>query len=111
MLFRSPTANVDATVEHEMYDLLRELNKRMTIIAISHNLNVVTRYASFVMCVNRTASMMPMSRLDEDNLAAVRSGDMTVLQHDPSCHVLDPSRALNEPHHGGHNHDGQEADK
>lgn len=111
MVLDEPTANVDATVEHEIYDLLRELNKHMTVIAISHNLNVVTRYASFVMCVNRTASMMPMSRLDEENLAAVRSGDMTVLQHDPSCHVLDPSRALNEPHHSGHNHDGQEAAK
>lgn len=95
-----PTANVDTAAEHEIYDLLRDLNERMTIVVVSHNLNVVTRHASHVACVNRTASLARVDELTEGQLHAFHRGDMTVLKHGPACHVLDPSAALREPHHG-----------
>lgn len=99
MLFLDePTANVAANVEHEIYDLLRDLNDRLTIVVVSHNLNVVTRHASHLACVNRTASLSLISELSEGELHAYRRGDSTVLQHAPSCHVLDPSEAMREPH-------------
>ena len=100
LLLDEPTANVDTTVEHEIYDLLRELNERMTIVVVSHNLNVVTRHASHVACVNRTASLARVDELTEGDLHAFHRGDMTVLKHGLSCHVLDPSGAMREPHHG-----------
>ncbi len=99
LLLDEPTANVDTTVEHEIYELLHELNERMTIVVVSHNLNVVTRHASHVACVNRTASMARVDALTDGELHAFHRGDMTVLQHLPSCHVLDPSSAVREPHH------------
>ena len=55
LLLDEPTANVDTKVEHEIYELLRELNQRMTIVVVSHNLNVVTRHASHIACINRLA--------------------------------------------------------
>jgi len=100
LLLDEPTANVDTTVEHEIYDLLRELNERMTIVVVSHNLSVVTRHASHVACVNRTASLTRMDEFTEGELHSLHRGDMTVLQHEPSCHVLDPSGVMREPHHG-----------
>lgn len=100
LLLDEPTANVDTTVEHEIYDLLHALNEHMTIIVVSHNLNVVTRHASHVACVNRTASLTRVDELTEGELQAFHRGDMTVLQHAASCHVLDPSGAMREPHHG-----------
>jgi zinc transport system ATP-binding protein len=101
MLFLDePTANVDTTVEHEIYELLCELNTRMTIVVVSHNLNVVTRHASHIACVNRTASLARVDEFTEGELHSLYRGDMTVLQHELSCHVLDPSDALREPHHG-----------
>lgn len=99
MLFLDePTANVDVKVEQEIYDLLRILNERMTIVVVSHNLNVVTRHASHLACVNRTASLARIDELTEGELHAFYRGDMTVLQHDASCHVLDPTKAMREPH-------------
>ena len=98
LLLDEPTANVDTTVEHDIYEVLHELNERMTIVVVSHNLNVVTRHASHVACVNRTASLARVDRLTEGELHAFHRGDMTVLQHVPSCHVLDPSSAMHEPH-------------
>jgi zinc transport system ATP-binding protein len=100
LLLDEPTASVDSAVEHEIYELLHELNERMTIVVVSHNLNVVTRHASHVACVNRTASLARVDGLTEGELHAFHRGDMTVLQHDPSCHVLDPADAMHEPHHG-----------
>lgn len=101
LLLDEPTANVDTAVEHEIYDLLHELNDHMTLMVVSHNLNVVSRHASHIVCVNRTASLTRVDSLTEERLHAFHRGDMTIFQHPESCHVHDPSRALQEPHHGG----------
>jgi zinc transport system ATP-binding protein len=98
LLLDEPTANVDSVVEHVIYNLLHELNAHMTIVVVSHNLNVVTRYASHVACVNRTASILPMTELTEDKLKAVFHGDLAVLQHEQSCQVYDPTPAMQVPH-------------
>ncbi len=98
LLLDEPTANVDSATEHKIYELLHELNERITIVVVSHNLNVVTRHASHVACVNRTASLMPMSDLSRERLHTVYHGDVAVLQHEESCHVIDPTAALGTPH-------------
>lgn len=98
LLLDEPTANVDAVVEHKIYELLHQLNERMTIVVVSHNLNVVTRDASHVACVNRTASILPMTETTKEHLHAVYRGDVAVLQHEESCHVIDPSAVLHTPH-------------
>jgi zinc transport system ATP-binding protein len=96
-----PTASVDHKIELEIYELLHELNAQMTVIVVSHNLNVVTRHASHLVCVNRTASIAPISSLTEGDLHAIHRGDMTVLQHEEHCHVIDPAAALSTPHRAG----------
>ena len=100
LLLDEPTANVDTKAEFAIYSLLQELNQRMTIVVVSHNLNVVTRHASHVACVNRTASIARLDELSEGEIQAFNRGDMTVLQHAPSCHILDPSEAMDVPHQG-----------
>jgi zinc transport system ATP-binding protein len=100
LLLDEPTANVDTKVEHEIYELLGELKERMTIVVVSHNLNVVTRYASHVACVNRTASLSRINEFTKGEIHKLQRGDITMLQHKMSCHVIDPSEAMREPHHG-----------
>lgn len=106
LLLDEPTANVDPAVESRIYDLLKELNEHITIVVVSHNLNVVTRHASHLVCVNRTASILPMEELTQEKLQAIRRGDMTVLQHEPSCQVFDPSEAMRAPHRAPHTPSG-----
>ncbi len=98
LLMDEPTANVDAVVQHSIYELLKELNARLTIVVVSHNLNVVTRHATHVICVNRTAVLRPMNELDAHCLQEAYGGDMTVLQHEATCHILDPSEIMEKPH-------------
>jgi zinc transport system ATP-binding protein len=98
MLLDEPTANVDPTVEHQLNELLNRLRQEITIVMVSHNLSVVTRHATHVACVNRTASVLPMGSLSDAELHAVYQGDMAVLQHKATCHVIDPSAAMQQSH-------------
>ena len=105
LLLDEPTANVDAVVEHHLYDLLKQLNERRAIIVVSHNLNVVTRHASHVACINHAASLIAIDKMTPDCLHAVYGSEMTVLHHDHSCHVINPAEALDAPHRAGHTSD------
>ena len=48
-----PTASIDTKGQNEFYKLLNELNERITIIVVSHDLMVVSGYIKSVVCVNR----------------------------------------------------------
>lgn len=49
-----PTAGVDATNQEKFYELLRKLNKELslTLILVSHELDVVVKEATEVACIN-----------------------------------------------------------
>jgi len=48
-----PTASVDPEFETNLYDFLRELNERVTIVVITHDVGVISRNVKSVACVNR----------------------------------------------------------
>jgi zinc transport system ATP-binding protein len=49
-----PTASVDPAFETDLFDFLRELNKEVTILVVTHDIGVISRYVKSVACVNRT---------------------------------------------------------
>ena len=49
-----PTASVDPEFETDLFDFLRELNERVTILVVTHDVGVISRYVKSVACVNRT---------------------------------------------------------
>lgn len=49
-----PTAGVDPNFEVGLYDLLKEWNKQATVVVVTHDIGVVSRYVRSVACVNRT---------------------------------------------------------
>ncbi len=99
LLLDEPTANVDREVERKIYELLNRLNEKITVVVVSHNLNVVTCHSSHVTCINRTASTMAIEDFTKDALHAVYQGDMAVLHHEQCCQVIDPTASINTPHH------------
>ena len=54
LILDEPTANIDQRLESEIFDLLKTLNTRMTILVVSHDIAFISRYVSRVACVNRT---------------------------------------------------------
>lgn len=54
LILDEPTANIDQRMEGEIFDLLRGLNRRMTILVVSHDIAFISSYVSRVACLNRT---------------------------------------------------------
>jgi zinc transport system ATP-binding protein len=48
-----PTASVDHEFETDLYDLLKELNRTVTIVVITHDIGVVSSHMKSIACVNR----------------------------------------------------------
>lgn len=55
LLFDEPTANVDVGFEETVYTIMHRLQEERgtTVLLISHDLDIVYRYASKVLCVNK----------------------------------------------------------
>ncbi len=49
-----PTASIDTKGQNEFYAILKELNQKITIIVVSHDLMVISRYVKSVACVNQS---------------------------------------------------------
>jgi zinc transport system ATP-binding protein len=88
MLFLDePTANVDSLVEARLFDELRELAGRMTIVLVSHDLGFVTSLVERVICVNRQAVAHPARGLTAELIRDMYGGDVNMVRHgDVLCH-------------------------
>ena len=53
LLLDEPTASIDTKGQADFYALLKELNREIPILVVSHDLLVVSRYIKSVACVNR----------------------------------------------------------
>jgi zinc transport system ATP-binding protein len=64
LLFDEPTASLDELTEGRVYELLHSLQqeKGITVLLVSHDLSVVYRYATKVLCVSRDVPCMGAPR-------------------------------------------------
>lgn len=53
LLLDEPTANIDLSVEAAFIGTLKKLRDKMTIILVTHDLDIVSAIGSSVLCVNR----------------------------------------------------------
>ncbi|KEI04464.1 metal ABC transporter ATP-binding protein [Clostridium botulinum] len=52
LLLDEPTASLDATTKIQIYELLKELNENMTIIIVTHDINIISKYATNIACID-----------------------------------------------------------
>lgn len=86
LLFDEPTAGIDIGGEKTIYNLLHELqNKRgLTILLISHDLNIVYKYADNVICLNKAQICFgePNMVLNPEELSSLYGGEAKFYHHD-----------------------------
>ncbi|MEW5925241.1 MAG: ABC transporter ATP-binding protein [Candidatus Zixiibacteriota bacterium] len=82
LILDEPTANLDLLVEKELYDLLRTLNSRLTIIMVSHDPAFVSDNVERVVCVKRTVSEHPTCELEGNFIGELFGGEMRLVRHD-----------------------------
>jgi len=98
LLLDEPTASIDTRGQAEFFDQLKDLNREVSILVVSHDLLVISRYVKTVACVNK--------RLHYHNEAEI-TGEMIETMY--SCSVEEvcpvelvthgrlPHRVLHEP--------------
>ena len=82
LLLDEPTANLDRQVERELHDLLLELNKRLTVILVSHDPTFVWDFVERVVCVHRTVAVHPTANLAREAISELYGTPMRMVQHD-----------------------------
>lgn len=65
MLLDEPTASIDVKGQKEVYELLKELNKSISIVVVSHDISVLLNYAKNVAHVNKKLVYHHLKNIDE----------------------------------------------
>ncbi len=65
MLLDEPTASIDVKGQKEVYDLLRELNKSIAIVVVSHDITVLLNYAKNVAHINKKLVYHHLKNIEE----------------------------------------------
>jgi len=85
LLFDEPTAGVDVSGEETIYDLMHKLQEKedLTIIFISHELQVVNHYANNVLCLNKENISFgpPMEVVNKETLAKLYGEEVHLHKH------------------------------
>ncbi len=85
LLFDEPTSGIDVGSEEAIYERLKKIGQEenFTMILISHDLSVVHRWATGVLCLNRKAvcSGEPHSAITPDVLKEIYGNDASIYRH------------------------------
>ncbi len=93
LILDEPMANIDPEVEEALFEILRQLNNRMTILLVTHDLGFISQVVKSVICVNRCVVVHPTSEINGALIKDIYGADMCMIRHDHRCSE------------GGHEHD------
>ena len=86
ILFDEPTSGIDIGGEETIYNLLKKLHseRNFTMFLISHDLNIVYKYANNVLCINKDMICygLPANVLDPQALVKLYGGEAGFYKHD-----------------------------
>ena len=81
LLLDEPMANLDPVIQDNLYALFRQLNQRLTIIVVSHDIVFVAETFKTVVCVNRNVHMHPADELTAQRVAEVYGRRVRMVHH------------------------------
>ncbi|MDF2378084.1 MAG: ABC transporter ATP-binding protein [Verrucomicrobiales bacterium] len=96
LLLDEPTANIDLSVEEQFIETLASLKEKMTILMVTHDLDLISEIGDSVLCVNHRVHRhsLPLSgetireiysgvrRVEHDRRARHVHGDHSACDHD-----------------------------
>jgi len=88
LILDEPTASIDTKSKDSIYDLLRELNKKMTIILITHDLGVISAYVESIACLNVELFYHGESEINENIIEHTFGCPVDLLAHGVPHRVL-----------------------
>lgn len=81
LILDEPMASIDYHCEEQLYSLLQGLNRRVTILLVSHDLGVISTCVNRVACVNRRLVLHSPRDLSKDVVEEFFHRPVPILHH------------------------------
>ena len=81
LILDEPTANIDQRVEEDIFDLLKTLNKELTIMVVSHDIGFISAYVNRVACLNKTLLCHHTASITSSELEQLYNIPVRAIQH------------------------------
>ena len=88
LLLDEPTVGVDILIQEEFYELLKELNKNMAIIMVSHDISAISIYVKQIACLNRKLYYHDDKEIPKEELEEIYQCPIEMLAHGMPHRVL-----------------------
>ncbi len=88
LLLDEPATGIDSSRQREFYELLRELNEKMTIIMVSHDISAVSTYVKKIACVNRKLYYHSSKELTAEDIEEAYECPVEMIAHGVPHRVL-----------------------
>lgn len=85
LILDEPMANIDPAMQSELYEVLKNINGRLTILMVTHDMGFVSTLVNTVVCVNRTVWIHPTSELTGEAICKLYGSDVNMVRHDHRC--------------------------
>lgn len=87
LILDEPNTFVDNKFESDLYKTLKELNEKMAIMIISHDVGTITYYVKTIACVNRKLHYHESNKITEKQLAAYNC-PIQIIAHGDVPHTI-----------------------
>jgi len=81
-------ASIDSHMRSEFYDMLRELNRSVTIVAVSHDMMILSSHVKSVACVNRELHYHDSGEITQEMLDMTYHCPVDIVAHGIPHRVL-----------------------
>jgi zinc transport system ATP-binding protein len=93
LLLDEPTAAVDPHAEAGLTDLLHELNQRLPIVIVSHDVSHVSAHMKRIACLNRRLTVHDADAITHEAMHEIYHGHVKIVHHDHECPVTEHDHA------------------
>ncbi len=81
LLLDEPTASVDVRAEKNIFELLRQLNRRLTVVVVSHDIGFISDYVNRIACLNRQLVCHAPDAIDPATLERIYGKHVHAIAH------------------------------
>lgn len=90
LVLDEPTASVDTIAATDLYELLGELNERIPIILISHDIGVISSHVKTIACLQRRLFVHDSNQISEEALEKTFGCPVDLIAHGHPHRVFPP---------------------
>ncbi|MBI2992798.1 MAG: ABC transporter ATP-binding protein [Gammaproteobacteria bacterium] len=81
LVLDEPTANIDLRAEEDIFALLREFNRRMAIVVVSHDVAFISGFVNRVGCLNRTLACHDTTDISGKTIEELYGAPVRMIHH------------------------------